>query len=153
MLNTLPPNAAVLDLGCGSGDLRAALRIDCRYTGVDVSAVAIGTARTRWPSEEFTRADLEEWRGDRHWDLVVCNEVLYYLNDPATVLQRFVRLVQPGGLFAVSIYLRQTQFWQQNPNRTAYGATKAFFKHIIDAHEVSVSEHGGRWALFFGHPR
>src|SRR5512143_2462343 len=44
----VPPGQRVLDLGCGSGDLLAALQ-PSYGVGIDVSAAAIETARARHP--------------------------------------------------------------------------------------------------------
>lgn len=53
-LRALPPGARVLDLGCGRGDFTAVIdSLGFQALGVDVSDVAIGSARLRHPDQRF----------------------------------------------------------------------------------------------------
>lgn len=76
--------ASVLDIGCGEGawlqHLRA-LRPRVRYQGLDPSAYVV---RTFGASRNIRRAafgDLPRLDFDRQFDLVVCSDVLHYVND------------------------------------------------------------------------
>src|SRR5436190_14650596 len=54
----VPPGQAILDIGCGSGHLLAALR-PARAVGIDLSAPAVATARAAYGSDtvRFVRGD------------------------------------------------------------------------------------------------
>jgi 2-polyprenyl-3-methyl-5-hydroxy-6-metoxy-1,4-benzoquinol methylase len=68
----------VLDLGCGLGRWKDALEAHdsrIRYTGVDISPWACQTYG-------WHRASVEEFRSDRRYDLVICQDVLPYLPKP-----------------------------------------------------------------------
>ena len=43
-------------------------------------------------------------RDERRWDCVVFNEVLYYAPSPLALLDKYSRLLEPGGIVIVSIY-------------------------------------------------
>ncbi len=61
LFDSLPRNAAVLDLGCGCGVPTAAILADrFRVTGVDVSDVQVERARKLVPRASFLRADMTE---------------------------------------------------------------------------------------------
>ncbi|MET0389309.1 MAG: class I SAM-dependent methyltransferase [Polyangiales bacterium] len=101
------PGGAVLDLGCGEGILQQRLGTNgySRYMGVDVSEVAIARARERTDaSTMFVCADVERFEPGRKFDVIVFNEVLYYFSDPLAVLRRFESLLEPDGIFIVSMF-------------------------------------------------
>src|SRR6185369_253249 len=54
----IPPGKRVLELGCGRGDLLAALE-PSHGVGIDFSARAIATARARHPNLSFISGDAE----------------------------------------------------------------------------------------------
>jgi 2-polyprenyl-3-methyl-5-hydroxy-6-metoxy-1,4-benzoquinol methylase len=60
----------VLDVGCGIGRVSSAFD-GCRYTGIDVSPLAIEFARRAYPAGEYIVADLAKWHTPRRFDLVV----------------------------------------------------------------------------------
>ncbi|MGI8846775.1 MAG: class I SAM-dependent DNA methyltransferase [Candidatus Dormibacteria bacterium] len=78
---------AALDAGCGTGMIANALVPHCRsVVAVDFSAVAVARARKRNQHPEiveFSQADLVHFRTAHPVDLVVCSEVLYYLEGGA----------------------------------------------------------------------
>jgi 2-polyprenyl-3-methyl-5-hydroxy-6-metoxy-1,4-benzoquinol methylase len=82
-----PARPAILDVGCSGGTLLPAVASFARYTGCDVSAVAISAARAmaaqllpeRAQDIRFDVADLREYRPTSAYEVIVFNEVLYYL--------------------------------------------------------------------------
>jgi SAM-dependent methyltransferase len=83
-----PPPRIVLDLGCGEGYLTSQLkeRGECNVIGMDLSTVAIGRARQKYPGIDFYECSITGVRWDllgpdRSPDLVVLGEVLYYLDE------------------------------------------------------------------------
>ena len=112
-----PPPKAVLDLGCGFGDLAQALASDGiqRYVGVDLSDYVIQRAQSQcasWPVAgqcdlSFHNADLREFSPDKddRFDVIVCNEVLKYVSVEEAVAQldRYRQWLAPDGVFCVNI--------------------------------------------------
>ncbi|MDQ6831716.1 MAG: class I SAM-dependent methyltransferase [Gemmatimonadota bacterium] len=89
----------VLDVGCGEGAWRAPLlrlRPGLRYRGIDSSAYAVERFGKRRGIAPGTFADLERMSGVEEADVVVCSDLLHYLE--ASELQR--------GLIALSWRLR-----------------------------------------------
>ena len=113
----VPPEARrVLDLGCASGALGAALkrRHGCEVVGIEIDADYAADAGHRL--DRVVQADLEELarREDLREDLgafdcLVAGDVLEHLVDPWSVLRRMAALVEPGGSVVVS--LPNVRYW------------------------------------------
>lgn len=113
----VPESAArVLDLGCSSGSLGAALKRSAReVVGVELDPGYAESAAARLDSvvvadvEALAAAeDLEERLGA--FDCLIAADVLEHTRDPWTVLRRFAGLLQPGGTAIVS--LPNVRYWE-----------------------------------------
>ena len=97
----------ILDAGCGSGPLFAALRErGAKVTGFDQSAAMIEHARKRLGADADLRvADLAEPLPypDDAFDDVVASLVLHYLRDWAPTLAEFRRVLKTGGRLIASV--------------------------------------------------
>jgi SAM-dependent methyltransferase len=97
----------VLDAGCGSGPLAAALRErGALVSGLDVSAGMVALARERLGEQTDLRvADLGERLpyDDDAFDVVVCSLALHYLQDWSAPLTELRRVLRPGGRLVVSV--------------------------------------------------
>jgi ubiquinone/menaquinone biosynthesis C-methylase UbiE len=97
----------ILDVGCGSGPLSAALHArGAEVTGLDVSAAMIDLARQRLGEEaDLHVADLGTPLpfADAEFDDVVASLVLHYLEDWAGPLAELRRVLKPGGRLLVSV--------------------------------------------------
>ncbi|WP_024801784.1 class I SAM-dependent methyltransferase [Nocardia sp. BMG51109] len=97
----------ILDVGCGSGPLFAALRDrGAVLTGIDASARMLEQARQRLGAEADLRlgdlADLLPFP-DGAFDDVVASLVLHYLRDWGPALAELRRVLIPGGRLVVSV--------------------------------------------------
>jgi len=99
-------NGFVLDVGCSQGILQDGLTYR-RYLGVDAFAESI--ARTAAYSDartSFVHADGSAYVADQAPDVVVLNEVLYYLPDPLASVGHYAGLLAPDGALVVSVFER-----------------------------------------------
>jgi 2-polyprenyl-3-methyl-5-hydroxy-6-metoxy-1,4-benzoquinol methylase len=148
---------AILDVGCGVGLLRE--RLDgvafAQYVGVDLSAPAIGEAdarghaRSRFVVGDVTTPDVDRLDLGR-FDVVVLNEMLYYVPDPAAFLDRIRGLLQPEGVLVVSV-------WRHPGDRALWRTIDAAFS-LVDRVEVRnranpVNAKGWVVALYGAAPR
>jgi SAM-dependent methyltransferase len=96
-----------IDAGCGNGWIVRRLRQlpHCAAaTGVDGSAGMIAKARALDPQGSYVNADLTVWDPLEAVDLVVSMEVIYYVDDPASLLARIAtRWLKPGGYAVIGI--------------------------------------------------
>ena len=97
----------ILDAGCGSGPLFAALRErGAIVTGVDASAAMLELARRRLGGDADLRvADLGDPLpfADGAFDDVIASLVLHYLEDWTAPLAELRRVLRPGGRLIVSV--------------------------------------------------
>lgn len=103
----LDAGAAVLDIGCGSGELLhrlAGARPDLSLTGIEPSAGMLGVAAAKArPDARLIRADAELLPfADSSFDAVTCTSVLHHLPDPAAALAEIHRVLKPGGLLVLT---------------------------------------------------
>lgn len=97
----------ILDAGCGSGPLFAALRDrGAIVTGIDASAGMLEQARRRLgPGADLRVADLASPLPfpDEAFDDVITSLVLHYLEDWGPTLAELRRVLTPGGRLIVSV--------------------------------------------------
>ena len=101
----LSPNLRYLDMGCGTGELTAALaRLGCRnVTGIDMVRRQIDAARAYALQEgmdgavEFVCADLNTWQAPQQYDVLLSFDAFEHIDDPKGFLLRMAALAPPGG--------------------------------------------------------
>jgi SAM-dependent methyltransferase len=81
----IPPGQRVLEVGCGLGDLLAAVK-PARGLGVDFSEATVELARTRHPELEFHVADAGELSCTEQFDYIVLSDLVNDLADVQDVL-------------------------------------------------------------------
>ena len=96
----------VLDLGCGTGLMGAAVRPRAgELVGVDLSPAMLAEAQAKALYDRLIAADLSDFlAGDvGAFDLVAAADVLVYFPDLAPVLASAARALTPDGLFAFTL--------------------------------------------------
>lgn len=94
----------VLDVGCSQGILAEGLTYGC-YLGVDRSPEAIRIAAGRRDDRtHFLVAEGSRFTPERAPDVVVLNEVAYYLPDPLGTVEHYAGLLAERGVVVVSVY-------------------------------------------------
>ncbi|HRH93711.1 MAG TPA: glycosyltransferase [Candidatus Peribacteria bacterium] len=98
------PGDRLLDIGCGDGNLLAALP-PCAKTGVDLSHSALLGSRKRLgqgiPLLQMNVEHLEF--ADGSFDKIACSEVLEHTLHPSRALAEISRVLAPGGTAVVSV--------------------------------------------------
>lgn len=94
------PGERILDIGCGTGQLTAAIAAAGAETlGIDSSPDMIGQARQNFPKLRFQLADARSFAVDRPFDAVFSNAALHWILEPRQVVQAVSRALRPGGRF------------------------------------------------------
>lgn len=117
----------ILDAGCGSGPLTAALRDrGAIVTGIDLSAEMLTLARRRLGDGVVLEvADLRDPLpfADHAFDDVVASLVLHYLEDWGPVLAEFRRVLRSGGRLIVSVNHPFVTYAMANPRPDYHSVT------------------------------
>jgi len=103
----------ILDVACGSGHLVGKLTAFKHYTGTDVSSVAIERARRvvmdafpdRHTDLSFEAADLRSFQPASALDVLIFNEVLYFLNvdQAGSEVIRYAESLTKSGIIIISM--------------------------------------------------
>ncbi len=107
----VPPEAHVIDLGCGDGALLAALRTVAGHQprslwGIEQSQIAARQAEARCPGSNIIIGDLlalpfaMAYTG--MYRVAILAEVIEHLNDPVAALAAVRTLLAPGGIVILS---------------------------------------------------
>jgi len=103
----VPPGATVLEIGCGTGDLLAALR-PAEGMGIDLSPKLIERARQKHPELQFVVADAESLDApelhNRHFDYVVLSDVVGLLPDVWAAFRALRKVCGPHTRVVVTYY-------------------------------------------------
>ncbi len=109
----IPPGAKVLDLGCGTGDLLAALR-PSKGVGVDFSEKRIARAAEAHPEFQFFVGDVENLEAlapelSGPFDYIVLSDTIGYLDDVEETLKGLHRLCNGETRIVIAYY---SHFWE-----------------------------------------
>jgi trans-aconitate methyltransferase len=106
-------NGSVLDLGCGPGTTGSELNdaVYQRYTGVDISDVAIHKATSRdeqthrITKNDYIHADISRYVPSRQHNVILFGDVLYYLprRNIIRTLTRYSQYLTPRGVLVVKL--------------------------------------------------
>ena len=81
---------SVLDVGCGNGGIARSFLGDdtiSRYVGIDISQRAVKEASEQNPEGTYFAHNIDDGlpEGIGTFDIVICSEVLYYINAPKCI--------------------------------------------------------------------
>ena len=103
----------VVDLGCGPGQLTAALATrwpGARVAGIDSSAEMIDAATVAGYGGDalagrlsFATGDVRDWKPDRAPDVIISNAVLQWVPGHIDLLPRWAGYLAPGGWLAFQL--------------------------------------------------
>lgn len=107
----IPPNARVVEIGCGTGQMSLFLaRANRVIVGADISRAALrlghdAARRFGVSSVQFVETDLHHAGLKRDFfDVVYAAGVLHHTADPAAALGCVAQLARPGGMVIVGVY-------------------------------------------------
>lgn len=133
----IPPGQRVLEIGCGSGDLLAALQPSMGI-GVDISEKMVARARRRHPELHFICADVHELKLNETFDIIILSDTLNELWDVELALKKLAALCKPSTRVLFNYYSR---LWEL-PLKTARAmklATPALYQNwltVADVHNL-----------------
>ena len=130
-------DATVGDLGCGTGQVSAALApFVTRVIGVDSSAAMLQAARRRLQDQrnvELRRGELEELPIDNDLlDAATVMLVLHHVPEPARALADIARAVKPGGrLIVVDMLPHDRENYRQQMGHVWLGFSESHVERLM----------------------
>ena len=113
-----------LDLGCGNGWVARRVIKDplCNEAiGVDGAKQMITNAKSRAETEQYIHTDINFYNPNTKFDLIHSMEVMYYLNDPLSILKKINKSwLKPDGRLIIGIDLyyenQDSHSWEEKVN-------------------------------------
>ncbi len=99
----IPSNSSVLEIGCGTGDLLAALN-PSRGLGIDISSNMVEIARKKFPHLKFEIGDVENLQLEEKFDYVVLDEVIGHVDDIQLAFRELQKVCKPETRLIVIYY-------------------------------------------------
>ncbi len=141
----------IIDVGCGEGYTLARLVVRrANLTGIDISEQALGIACAKLPALDIGKGDIYGLHApDASYDLVLCNEVLEHLTQPAKALRELRRVSKKYVLLSVpnEPWFRVANFvrgknWRRwgNPAEHLRHWTRSQFIEFVATHGFTVTK-------------
>jgi len=141
LISYLPTNAAVLDLGCGTGEpiLRYLLTHGIGVVGVDASTEMLKIARVNFPSTEFILQDMRELNLNRKFDAIIAWHSFFHLpaDDQLAMFPLFATHLNTGGVLMFTSGTEHGEAWGMNGGENLFHSsldTKTYRKLLLNHH-------------------
>ena len=106
-LSHLKEGAAILDVGCGSGEPIAGYFIRQKYTvtGVDFSSEMLKIAKQRFPNNDWFLQDMRQLHIGKTFEGLISWNSFFHLNqhEQHGVISKFNEHLQPGGVLMLTV--------------------------------------------------
>ena len=105
LIESLDPNALVLDVGCGPGRVLGFLaKRGIRCIGADRSRISLGLAVTRYGCPGVVGDNLRLPFADEVVDVLISDGVIHHTDDPSEAFAENLRVLKPGGQMYLGVY-------------------------------------------------
>lgn len=139
----------VLDHGCGEGILKQHLNAArySQYLGVDLShdAIALAMGSKADEKSQFEQGNVETFEPKGGYDVILFNEVLYYLKDPLATVMRYEPYLNGEGVIVVSMFdmMKSRKIWRQLDSRYTLAEASRAVNHGGHSWSIRVYRRSG----------
>ncbi len=130
----------ILEVGCSTGWLCERLLSEGSVVGIDISPKAIEAARERVPAATFLCGDFcETGLPPESFDVVICMETLFYVENPTVFVAEMSRVLRPGGILILTtinkyVYDRRSDIGAPKPGQIRNWLSKKELRYILRQH-------------------
>jgi len=140
MKEYIPKNSKILEIGCGNGNLLAALEPSIGV-GIDISKGMIAEAKNKYDNIDFIEADIENTnilkKINQLFDFIIISDTIGYLNDIENTFNELHKVCSADTRIIVSYY---SPFWEPILNIAARLKFKMPELPKLLLNEVDISE-------------
>ena len=101
----IAPGQKIVEVGCGRGDLLAALKPGVGV-GIDIAGEMVRCAAERHPELRFIQADAHEIELNETFDVIILSDLINELWDVQAVFQQLSKLARPSTRLVLNFYSR-----------------------------------------------
>ena len=131
LIATVPAGARVLDVGCSTGHVIAAVPDEYERIGADISSGSIELARALRPEIRFEEAPVEALPfEDQSFDCVLALDILSAsgVDDDAAALREIRRVLRPGGILLVQVAAYE---WLRSDYDETAGTARRYTRPLV----------------------
>ncbi len=147
LLKQLPPNASVLDLGCGSGKpiLEYLISQNVKVLGVDASEQMLEMAKLNFPGTPFMLKDMRKLDLDEKFDAIIAWHSFFHLPaaDQPGMFGIFSRHLKPNGVLLFTSGADRGEVWGLNNGENLFHASLGTDEYLslLKSHHFEVLVH------------
>lgn len=127
IVNTIPQESSILDLGCGTGEPIAQFFIEkgFKVTGVDGSRKMIALCKKRFPNERWIISDMRDINLRQQFDAILAWHSFFHLDHDSQrkMFKIFELHIKPGGVLAFTSGDEEGEVWSDNGGQQLYHAS------------------------------
>lgn len=147
MLNLLPSDGTILDLGCGTGKpiFEYLISKDIRTIGVDASKTMLDIAKVNFPGETFILQDMRLLDLNRKFDAIIAWHSFFHLPavDQPKMFELFEKHLNPNGILLFTSGPEQGEAWGMNGGEHLYHASlnTSDYEDLLAKHKFKILQH------------
>lgn len=142
-----PPEAKILDVGCGTGEPIARFLLEKGYklTGVDASQKMVELCKRRFPDGKWLLADMRTLDMQEKFHAVIAWHSFFHLphDDQRVTLKLLTTLVSPKGLLIFTTGPEYSEVWSDNGGHDLYHASLSSeeYAQILEDNNFTILMH------------
>ncbi|MNK41470.1 dTDP-3-amino-3,4,6-trideoxy-alpha-D-glucopyranose [compost metagenome] len=147
IIGQLPPNASVLDVGCGNGKpiLEYFINHNIRVVGIDASEKMLDLAQANFPNTRLMLMDMRELRLHEKFDVLIAWHSFFHLPaaDQPAMFKIFKNHLNPDGILLFTSGTERGEACGENGGENLFHASldTAEYRALLEANKFVVLKH------------
>ncbi|WP_316801516.1 class I SAM-dependent methyltransferase [Pedobacter frigidisoli] len=147
LVDHIPADGHVLDLGCGTGQpiLQYLISKNLKVTGVDASKEILSIARKNFPESEFLLEDMRHLHLNQKFDAIIAWHSFFHLpiNDQPAMFELFEKHLNINGILLFTSGTELGEAWGMNGGENLFHASlnTENYSQLLKKHHFEVLKH------------